>query len=179
MSINWAIVEEKPHKKQKVLGRLLLDLRSKINSLEKELATKKKALLESSDTKKGLKESIKSLSASESDLKIKLSRANTRISELESNLKAFKDKNSELEKTILNRNKVIEKLEDDFEKRLREIEELEEKIEMVNYQLNQSVAAPKLIKKIQNLMLHKGFLSDKEFYQIMNKIEAKMGQINF
>lgn len=183
MSINWANCEEAPNKKYKVLGRFLLDLRTKINNMEKEFAAKKKEIqevrTETSKTTTGLEKSIKSLTSSESDLKIKLSKANTRISEIESNLKALTDKNSELKNTMLNRNKVIEKLEDDFEKRISEIEELKKEIERLNDELNKSVAAPKLIKKIQEIMLHKGFLSDKEFLILMNKIETKFGQINF
>lgn len=183
MSINWAKAEEKPHAKLKVLARFLLDLRSKINNLEKELVENKNTLQEVKDKaankEKGLEDSIKSLTSSESDLKIKMSKANSRISELESNLKALTDKDSELESTILNRNKVIEKLEDDFEKRITEIEVLKNEIEKLNAELNRSVAAPKLVKKIQDMMLHKGFLSDKEFYHMMNKIEEKLGQINF
>ena len=34
MSINWVKVEEKPEKKQSIEGRVLLDLRAKINDLE-------------------------------------------------------------------------------------------------------------------------------------------------
>ena len=183
LSINWAKCEESPNKKYKVLGRFLLDLRAKINNLEKEFAAKKKDIQDFRDntlsTKKGLEDTIKSLSSSESDLKIKLSKANTKISEIEGSLKALKDKNLELESTILNRNKVIEKLEDDFEKRLTEIDSLKKEIESFNNKLNKSVVAPKIVKKIEEIMLHKGFLSDKEFYQLMNKIEAKLGQINF
>ena len=183
MSINWAKCEEAPNKKYKVLGRFLLDLRTKINNLEKEFAAKKKEIQEvrkeTSKTTIGLENSIKSLTSSELDLKIKLSKANTRISEIESNLKALTDKDSELENTILNRNKVIEKLEDDFEKKISEIESLKKEIERLNDKLNKSVAAPKLVKKIQEIMLHKGFLSDKEFYQLLNEIETKLGQINF
>ncbi|TFG27773.1 MAG: hypothetical protein EU532_06715 [Promethearchaeota archaeon] len=176
MSINWAKAEETPHKKQKVTARFLLDLRSKINSLEKELSAKNKLLqeenLKTTKNKINSEEQIKSLTSSESDLKIKLSKAETKISELEGKIKALTEKNSEFEKTISNRNSVIEKLEDDFEKRLREIENLKK-------ELNTSAAAPKLLKQIQELLLHKGFLSDKEFYQMMNKIEEKYARINF
>jgi chromosome segregation ATPase len=151
--------------------------------MENEFAAKKKEIQDfrgnTSITKKGLEDSIKSLTSSESDLKIKLSKANTRISEIESNLKALTEKNSELENTLLNRNKVIEKIEDDFEKRISEIEGLKKEIEKLNDELNKSVAAPKLVKKIQEIMLHKGFLSDKEFYQMINEIETELGQINF
>ena len=44
MSIDWARAEEKPDKKQSVEGRFLLDLRIKINDLEKQLADTKKEL---------------------------------------------------------------------------------------------------------------------------------------
>jgi len=44
LSINWANCEEAPNKKYKVLGRFLLDLRTKINNMEKEFAAKKKEI---------------------------------------------------------------------------------------------------------------------------------------
>ena len=183
MSINWAKCEEAPHKKYKVLGRFLLDLRAKINQLEKDYSEKRKEMLDvkenSTSTKKGLEDSIKTLTSSESDLRIKLSKANTTISEIEGNVKTLEEKNAELERIILNRNKVIEKLEDDFEKRISEIESLKKEVERLKTELNKSVAAPELIKKVQEIMLHKGFLSDKEFFQEMNNIETKLGQINF
>ncbi|MFX1336971.1 MAG: hypothetical protein ACFFDK_00020 [Promethearchaeota archaeon] len=183
MSVNWAKCEKNPDKKYKVMGRFLLDLRGKINYLEKEFAAKKREILDvrekTSMTNKGLEDSLRTLSLSKSDLTIKLSKANIQVSEIEGKLIAVKDKNSELESTILNRNKVIEKLEDDFEKRISEIESLKNEIERLNNELNKSVTAPKLIKRIEEIMLHKGFLSDKEFYQLMKKIENKLGQVNF
>ncbi len=182
MNIDWIKAESKPNTKQKVLGRFLLDLRSKINNLEKELAENKKDIYDikvrSSQKEKNLEDSIKNLASSESDLKVKLYIAETRISELESIGKSLTEKNSDLEKTILNRNNVIEKLEDDFEKRISEIEQLKKEIERLNKDLNLSTAAPKLIKTIQNILLHKGFISDKEFYQLMNKIEEKYARIS-
>ena len=42
MSIDWAKAEERPEKRLSVEGRFLLDLRSKINTLEKQLAHKTK-----------------------------------------------------------------------------------------------------------------------------------------
>ena len=41
MSINWERAELAPDKSQKVEGRVLLDLRARINELEKELANLK------------------------------------------------------------------------------------------------------------------------------------------
>ena len=36
MSIDWARAEENPTKKQSIEGRFLLDLRTKVNDLEKQ-----------------------------------------------------------------------------------------------------------------------------------------------
>ncbi len=44
MSIDWAKAEEKPDKKQAVEGRFLLDLRAKVNDLEKQLTDTKNKL---------------------------------------------------------------------------------------------------------------------------------------
>ena len=37
MSIDWAKAEERPEKKLAIEGKFLLDLRSKVNNLEKQL----------------------------------------------------------------------------------------------------------------------------------------------
>ena len=172
ISINWHKAENKPDVKQKVLGRVLLDLRSKINDLEKQLGVKAKELEE-------VKISINTLTSSEANLKFKLSNAEQKISMLETKVKNSADKEVVMEKTIEHRNQVIEKLEDDFEKRITQIEELKKVNEILNDQLEKSIAAPKLIKKLQNIMLYKGFVADREFNDIMNKLVKKYHPIDF
>jgi len=44
LSIDWAKAEEKPDKKQAIEGRFLLDLRAKVNDLEKQLSENKTEL---------------------------------------------------------------------------------------------------------------------------------------
>ena len=59
------MAEEKPSKSQKVEGRILLDLRAKINGLERELARTKNELRE---TREELAEVNKKLSGREKSL---------------------------------------------------------------------------------------------------------------
>lgn len=181
MSIDWDRAQKFPQKKQKVLSNYLLDLRERINNLERRIAAKNNELKEKnqkkSNNKKKLEEEIKNLIILKSDLRIKLSNSMIKVSVLEKTIEELTKKNLDLEKTILDRNGVIESLEEDFEKRLREIEGYKKKIEDLNNQLNKS-SAHKLLKKVQNTMLQKGFISDKEFFKMVHKIEEKYTKIN-
>ena len=49
MPIDWAKAEESPQKAQKVEGRFLLDLRAKVNDLEKQLTETKAELNQTQD----------------------------------------------------------------------------------------------------------------------------------
>ena len=50
MSIDWAKAEEAPDKAQKVEGKFLLDLRAKVNDLEKQLTEAKSDLSAAKET---------------------------------------------------------------------------------------------------------------------------------
>ena len=89
------------------------------------------------------------------------------------------DKIEMMEKIIMDKNEVIDKLESDYEQRLLEIGKLKERIDELEDLLVKAKTAPELIKKLQNLFLQKGFVADKEFYQLLNKMEQKYSSIDF
>ncbi|TFG24869.1 MAG: hypothetical protein EU532_12185 [Promethearchaeota archaeon] len=96
------------------MGKHLLDLRAKINDLEKTLAQKRKEI-------QVLNERI---SASTSNVKLNLNKAEEKIKEDEIRLKALNEKMIFLEKTIQNRDKEIDILKEDNRIRNIQIEEL-------------------------------------------------------
>ncbi len=73
MAINWVKVEEKPEKKQAIEGRVLLDLRSKINDLELKVTQLTNDLDESKEklrnTQQKLDETSEALSGTEKKIK--------------------------------------------------------------------------------------------------------------
>ncbi|MCK4286231.1 MAG: hypothetical protein KAX18_08505, partial [Candidatus Lokiarchaeota archaeon] len=58
MSIDWIKAESRPEKKLSVEGKFLLDLRSKINNIEKQLAQKTKDLEKTSSDLKTTREKL-------------------------------------------------------------------------------------------------------------------------
>jgi chromosome segregation ATPase len=172
MNIDWKKAESKPNSKQKVLGRILIDWKEKINDLEKQLALKLKELDEA-------KHLLNGLTSNDTEHKFKILNAERKISTLEDKLKTSTEKIEELKKTIEHRNEVIDKLENGFEQRITQIERLKEENELLNEQLKQVKVAPKLISKLQNIMLHKGFVGDKEFNYIMQKYGLTHQSVNF
>ncbi|MFX0070459.1 MAG: hypothetical protein ACFFAO_05145 [Candidatus Hermodarchaeota archaeon] len=97
----------------------------------------------------------------------------------ESKVKVYSDKTEAMEKIIMDKNEVIEKLESNYEKRLLEIGKLKGRIDELENLLVKAKTAPELITKLQNMLLHKGFVADKEFYQLLNKMEQKYTSIDF
>ncbi|TFG07671.1 MAG: hypothetical protein EU539_04370 [Promethearchaeota archaeon] len=149
-----------------------MDLRSKINELQEKLSERENAL---SNVKK-------ILSGKETELeefKNNFSNSETKVDDFEKQLKLYVEKNEAMEKIIMDKNEVIEKLENDYEKRLLEIGELNKKIAELEENISKGQAAPEIVKNLQTMLLHKGFISDKEFYQLMDKIEKKNATINF
>ncbi|MFX0069496.1 MAG: hypothetical protein ACFFAO_00180 [Candidatus Hermodarchaeota archaeon] len=171
INIDWKKAESKPNSKLKVSGSTLIDWRAKINDLEKHLADKIKELEEA-------KHLLNGLTSNDTEHKFKLLNAERQIATLESKLNTSAEKIRKLEKTIEHRNQVIDKLEDGFEKRITEIEQLKEENEILNDHLKKSIIAPKLINKLQSIMLHKGFVGDKEFNQLISKLDRKNQIIN-
>ncbi len=85
-----------------------------------------------------------------------------------------------LKYTILNKDLEIEKLETGFNEKIEEINKLKKKISLfvkIYTQMKHERKYSRIIKRISRLMLLKGFLSEKEFEQLLGKIEKKTNVI--
>ncbi|MFW9872895.1 MAG: hypothetical protein ACFFG0_07320 [Candidatus Thorarchaeota archaeon] len=243
MSIDWAKAEERADKKLSIEGKFLLDLRSKINNLEKQLAQKIKDLDKTSndlrltqekfsDVSKKAQEQTQSLletqknferareeklyadaeinkfKSSKAELENKLTEANSKITELEDKLKEsslkaersekekdnilenyeleksgikdelqqrkneIEDLKKELQTTISEKYIEIETLKDERDTQVKEINALKQKIENIEETMHKAKGVPQLIEEIKEIMTHKGFLSDKEFDDLIEKLES-------
>ncbi len=120
-----------------------------------------------------------------SEYETNLAAINAKNIDLERELKFTRDKKEELEQKIIFKEKIINNHKDDLEKRekefkdlrekssrnLHETEELVKKIETLERQLKEVESSPKILEKIREKMVHKGFLSDKELEQIIDEFE--------
>ena len=110
------------------------------------------------------------------DLKAKLEKTNKQI---------IIDKN-DLDYAISSKDAVIEKLEKDLEAKIEEINELSFKDSELTSQLNTyKIQFPEseggtaaLINRIKKIMEFKGFISDKEFELLLEKISKKEIEVN-
>jgi chromosome segregation ATPase len=130
MGIEWAKAEERPEKTQKVEGRFLLDLRAKVNDLEKDVAELKDV---NNDLKKKLNEKINE--NSELETSIKELKENNEIledivSEKESYVEELKEKKTNLE---VKKNK----LEEDLDQSQTELKELNRSINERKREINE------------------------------------------
>ena len=231
LSIDWARAEERPDKKLSVEGKVLLDLRSKINSLEKQLTQNKKDLertsLELKTSKERLSEyerkaegfdeklasltkdyerakeeklyadaEINKMKSSKSDIETKLSESKSTITEVEAKLKesstiiemlkreieegkenlqqkineieGFK---SDLQKASSDKYVETETLREEKEAGDKEIIALKQKIMSLEDTIGEAKGAPQLIESIKDIMITKGFLSDREFDALLENKE--------
>ena len=115
MSIDWQKAEEKPEKKQSVEGRFLLDLRAKVNDLEKQL----------SETKSELSQVQEKLKTTTLNLENTVSELNSTKTTLESTKNELEQARMELEKTKAEYQAII----DSKEQKINEIKTEMGKIE--------------------------------------------------
>ncbi|MHA1985608.1 MAG: hypothetical protein ACW98D_03115 [Promethearchaeota archaeon] len=222
----------------------MLDLRSKINNIEKQLAQKTKDLERASSDLKATREKLqeiekiaeeKTQSFSEtkknyerakeeklfadaeitkfknlkSALEKKIGEGDSRITELENNLKevSLKAETLEEEKVKVNANLEKEKadLKEDLQQKENEIEDLKKELQTINSDkyieieslknqneakateiasltqklesledtISEAKGAPQLMEEVKDIMAHKGFLSDREFDDLLRKLEIK------
>jgi len=220
MSINWERAELAPDKVLKVEGRVLLDLRAKINELEREIAKTKedlrktkeklkethnkltgreKSLVKISEKFSSAKKNLDNVSESKLNTDIELTRIKPKLEELESKLKEANDtiikieselkftieKNAEMEQSIKFKDRTIENYKEDSVKRRKEIdnlneiikenqidtEELIKKMTSLESKLTEMRASPKILEKIRDTMVHKGFITDRELENIFKEFE--------
>ena len=145
------------------------------------------------DLEKGLSESTSKIS----DLENKVSEATKKVENFEKDTnevtsKMVKEKEvlkndltqkeneieslkKELKTTLSNKNAEIENLKEDRESRANEINDLSMKVKSLEESLEETLAeakgGPQLIEKIKDIMIRKGFLSDREFDELLLKLE--------
>jgi len=110
---------------------------------------------------------------------------NDNIERLESELRFSTEKATDMEQKLKFKDKEIENNKTDMEKRKNEIdilngkvkanreetEELIEKIKTLETQLSEVKASPIILERIREVMMHKGFLTDKELDLIFKEFE--------
>ena len=119
------------------------------------------------------------------ELELKLKEANDTITNLENELKFTSEKNLEMAQSIKFKDKQIENNKEDLVKRKEEIdalnennkttqretEELIKKIKSLESKLTEVRSSPKILERIRDTMVHKGFISDRELDNIFKEFE--------
>lgn len=187
MSIDWNRAQKRPKKNQKVEGQILLDLRERINELEGNLvsmtekfSSAKKNIGLISEQKfdidieiTNLKSQLEAIFTENEEVRGELRFSSEKITELKQNL-IFKDKTIETYKEDLkNRNQEIDHLKNRNEEHIKEKERLTEKIRILEIKMTKMESTPNILDKIKEAMLHKGFLSDQELYDIEEELNSK------
>jgi len=219
------VAEKKPKATQKILGQVLLDIRLKINDLEKQLLDKKKLIKDLNENlftkelelrnqlhlaNQKLKENNIEIGSSTIKINFLEKTLSTRQKEIESikndlnqQTELFAQKNEQIknlqakveqliDQTEIERNQLkhtiiskeleienlrsdydskLEKLEADLRKKLDEINDLNDTIKPLRAQIENSQVSLTIIEKIKDLLEHKGFLSDKEYNGLVEKLK--------
>ncbi|TFG24870.1 MAG: hypothetical protein EU532_12190 [Promethearchaeota archaeon] len=135
MRIDWEIAQIRPNKKQKIEGKFLLDLRSKIYELEHDLAQKYKEIEQSKEKLTITEQSFnqltekfitteKNLNNVISDLKKKLRLAEAKVTEKGDRVDVSIDRIKELEQKISNKDNELMRVKFNLEKATKEIENI-------------------------------------------------------
>jgi len=219
------VAEKKPKATQKILGQVLLDIRLKINDLEKQILDKKKLIKDLNENlftkelelrnqlhlaNQKLKENNIEIGSSTIKINFLEKTLSTRQKEIESikndlnqQTELFAQKNEQIknlqakveqliDQTEIERNQLkhtiiskeleienlrsdydskLEKLEADLRKKLDEINDLNDTIKPLRAQIENSQVSLTIIEKIKDLLEHKGFLSDKEYNGLVEKLK--------
>lgn len=158
--IDWESCEEKPTKSQKIEGRFLLDLRAKINDLEGQLREKSISL---EKAEQRLKENQEELS----QVKVTLSQQNEKIKNLENELEANELTIQDLENELSCSTKQIKTLGKELNSKLQEHLDLKQKCQSLESKVNLPDKMEYLINRINTIMQHKGFISEKELEDVL------------
>jgi chromosome segregation ATPase len=102
------------------------------------------------------------------DLKKEIERINENIQQKENEIVGLK---SELQKSVSEKYIELESLKEEKEAKEKEIKELKQKLVSLEETIGEAKGAPQLIESIKDIMLTKGFLSDREFDAILEKKE--------
>lgn len=195
MSIEWPKIESGPSKKYKIEGHVLLDLREKTYDLEKQLSAVKMDLEKNNNDlnetkeklsttenslnalKKEKDDSEKTITELESEIqsaKSDLNDANAKISKLEEQLKEESEDRSELNEKASSRYREIQKLKEVIDEKSNEVNELRHKIKTLMSDLSVGHTYEGVQKKIQEVVDHKGFITDREIQQLFKEFGVEL-----
>jgi len=174
LSVDWARAEKRPKKTQKVAGHILLDLRERINELKRNLAHMAERFSSAKKNVDLISKQKFDVDIDISNLKSHLEEIFTENEELRGELKFSSEKIDELEHNLASKNKAIKKHKEDLLKNNQEIDLLKKKsdeISTLESKLTKLENTPNVLDRIKEVMLHKGFLSDQELYEIEEKLQ--------
>ncbi|MFX0188994.1 MAG: hypothetical protein ACFE8A_14810 [Candidatus Hodarchaeota archaeon] len=143
----------------KNLNRTILDLKSKMKKNDEIFTKDKDTLYPSVDDLAKLKNII-----TKKDKEIE--KLNAEIEQKEIQIEI--DKN-DLDHTILQKDKAIFKIMTDLEKKVIQINALKDRIHELEAKSLENQISPIFIKKIKEVMAYKGFITDKELEEIIEK----------
>jgi chromosome segregation ATPase len=135
MRIDWELAQIRPNKKQKIEGKFLIDLRTKIYELEHNLALKNKEIDQSKEKLSITEQSFnqltqkfitteKNLNNVISDLKKKLMMSETKVIEKVDKVDGSMERIKELEQKISNKDNELMRVKLNLEKANKEIESI-------------------------------------------------------
>ena len=138
----------------------IADLESKIAELNNKL---KETLLKAETTER-----------EKEDLKINLEKGKNNLKEdLQQKENEIADIKKELQTTISDKYIEVESLKNEKDAQATEITALKQKIESLEKSIGEAKGAPQLMEEVKNIMAHKGFLSDREFDDLLLKLNIK------
>lgn len=157
-------------------GKSLLDLRTKINKIEAELNLKNKEL-------ESINEKLNKSNSELDEYKIKLNSSEEETNKLNQTILDKKNENeivkSDLDAAINDKkeliqrnaykNKEIEKLQNDLASKKIECDDLSNEINEFKTSISNYQSLSKIIEDLRDVMKIKGFLSDREFEQVLGK----------
>ena len=106
-----------------------------------------------------LSEKIETLENEKNDLRAELEQKNNEIESLK----------KDLQKSISDKYVEVESLKDEKELKVKEVEALNDKIKALEETIFEAKGAPQLMDEIKDILMHKGFLSDKEFEDLLER----------
>ena len=129
--------------------------KSSISELEEKLSVANSKIIELEKSS----ERIEALENEKNDLKAELEQKNNEIESLK----------KDLQKSISDKYVEVESLKDEKESKVKEAEALNDKIKALEETISEAKGAPQLMDDIKDILMQKGFLSDKEFEDLLER----------
>jgi chromosome segregation ATPase len=151
------------------------NLESNISDKDKVILEKNKAITEKEKYIENIKTDLGKIQRENGSLKkemeLKQKGVTKIMEELSQKDKSIENVKEELEQKIIQKENNINELKTSLEENEKLIEELKGKITSLEMELQRAEKAPKILKKISKTMQFKGFLSDREFNEILNEFQ--------